>query len=89
MLPDWEQTLTLSQTAHALFPGYVFLGWDIALTTQGPLLLEGNSGWDVMTVQKPQHTPLAHTRFAAICSMWILESAGPSPIDSQVSIRTC
>ena len=71
LLPDWLTTATLAQQAHRHFPGYVFLGWDVALTPHGPLLLEGNAGWDVLTVQKPQRTPLAHTRFAAICRLWM------------------
>jgi len=74
LLPDWQATATLAQQAHQHFPGYVFLGWDVALTPQGPLLLEGNAGWDVLTVQKPQRTPLAHTRFAAICRLWMQAS---------------
>lgn len=70
-LPDWAATMTLAQRAHHLFPGYVFLGWDIALTPAGPLLLEGNQGWDVVTVQKPQGVPLGQTRFAEICRLWM------------------
>lgn len=69
-LPDWPKAVALAQAAHQHFPGYVFLGWDVALTHQGPLLLEGNAGWDVLTVQKPQRTPLAYTRFAALCALW-------------------
>ena len=70
-LPDWSAALALAQQAHRHFPAYVFLGWDVALTPQGPLLLEGNAGWDVLTVQKPQRTPLAQTRFATISDLWM------------------
>ncbi len=72
-LPDWQAAVALAQTVHQHFPNYIFLGWDIALTPQGPVVLEGNSGWDLETVQKPQRTPLAHTRFAEICGLWIAE----------------
>lgn len=75
-LPHWKRMVAVAQGAHALFPAYVFLGWDVALTTRGVCLLEGNAGWDVMTVQKPQRTPLAHTRLATICSLWKPELAG-------------
>lgn len=71
LLPDWAATLALAQRAHHLFPGYVFLGWDVALTPAGPLLLEGNHSWDVVTVQKPQGSPLGQSRFAEICSLWM------------------
>ncbi len=70
-LPDWAAAVALAQRAHQQFPGYVFLGWDVALVATGPLLLEGNAGWDVLTVQKPQHTPLAQTRFATISDLWM------------------
>ena len=69
-LPDWAGAVALARRAHSHFSGYVFLGWDVALTPTGPLLLEGNAGWDVLTVQKPQRIPLAQTRFAEICHLW-------------------
>lgn len=75
ILPDWPAAVALAQQAHALFPGYVFVGWDIALTPQGPHLLEGNAGWDVVTVQKPQGVGLAQTRFAELCHLWSNECA--------------
>jgi len=77
-LPDWLAALTLAQRAHEQVPGYVFLGWDVACTPQGPVLLEGNAGWDVVTVQKPQGIPLAHTRFAEICALWMASADHPA-----------
>ena len=71
ILPDWPDALALAERVHQQFPGYVFLGWDVAPTPQGPVLLEGNAGWDVVTVQKPQGIPLAQTRFADICRLWM------------------
>ena len=70
-LPDWPAAMTLTQQAHRHFPAYVFLGWDVALTPEGPLLLEGNAGWDVLTVQKPQRAPLTDTHFATISDLWL------------------
>ncbi len=71
ILPDWSVALAVAVQAHQLFPGYLFLGWDVAFTLQGPVLLEGNSGWDVVTMQKPQGVGLAQTRFADICALWL------------------
>ncbi|MFN8445029.1 MAG: sugar-transfer associated ATP-grasp domain-containing protein [Caldilineaceae bacterium] len=70
-LPDWSQTVGLAQRAHSLITEYIFLGWDVAFTPRGPVLLEGNAGWDVVTVQKPQGIGLAQTRFSDICGLWI------------------
>jgi hypothetical protein len=46
-LPCWEESLDLVQRAHRLaFPKFATLGWDVAITPEGPVLLETNSGWD-------------------------------------------
>lgn len=42
-LPDWAQVMALSQAAHALFPAQGVLGIDIALTEDGPTIVELNS----------------------------------------------
>lgn len=66
VLPDWEHTLALVTQAHRVFTGCVLIGWDVALSEDGPLLLEGNTGWDVPTVQQPQRCPLGHTLMVPI-----------------------
>ncbi|MGZ0172956.1 MAG: sugar-transfer associated ATP-grasp domain-containing protein [Planctomycetales bacterium] len=71
MLPGWKQARALVERAHGVFDEHAFLGWDVALTPDGPILLEGNIGWDVSTVQKPQGVPLGHTPFAAVCEKWL------------------
>lgn len=70
-LPAWPQTVALARAAHVHLPHFVFLGWDIALTPDGPMLLEGNAGWETLMVQKPQQRPLGQTRFRDICLQWI------------------
>lgn len=66
-LPDWPETLKLALQAHRHFPQYFSLGWDIALTSQGPMLLEANSGWDVLTMQRAHQKPLGETLFKLLC----------------------
>ncbi len=50
-LPDWEQLVLASQRAHALFADIDAIAWDWVLTPQGPILLEGNTGWGTATPQ--------------------------------------
>ncbi|ADJ28609.1 sugar-transfer associated ATP-grasp domain-containing protein [Nitrosococcus watsonii] len=41
-LPDWEQVLELCREGTASLPGLKMQAWDIALTDQGPVMLEVN-----------------------------------------------
>ncbi|MCA9048171.1 MAG: hypothetical protein KDA89_05550, partial [Planctomycetaceae bacterium] len=66
VLAEWKEAVDLACKAHSRLSGYRFLGWDIAFTTMGVLLLEGNSGWDVTMVQKPQQTPVSAELFAIL-----------------------
>lgn len=46
VLPGWGEALTLARTAARLFLPARTIGWDVALTTDGPKLIEGNMWWD-------------------------------------------
>lgn len=44
-MPYWEETLELVRRAALRFAMLRTIGWDVAITPDGPLLLEANSGW--------------------------------------------
>lgn len=69
ILPDWHKTKQLAVAAHALFPAMRSLGWDVALTHEGPTLLETNSGWDVAMPQIALQAPLGKTAFFRLCGL--------------------
>lgn len=48
-IPLWRDAVDLALRAHSCFIGFGALGWDIALTPEGPTLLEGNPWWDPPT----------------------------------------
>src|SRR3546814_3569039 len=50
-LPDWDQVRDLVQAAARVFAVQKSLGWDVALTDSGPLLLEGNWHYDLTVNQ--------------------------------------
>ena len=51
-VPDWQAALRLAGGAHdALCPTLRSVAWDIAMTTDGPVLLEGNAYWAIDPVQ--------------------------------------
>lgn len=44
-MADWEAMRALSLQLASTFPGARCLGWDIALSDTGPVVLEGNTHW--------------------------------------------
>lgn len=42
-IPYWEQVTAMVKRLHELFPGSIIIGWDVALTEQGPIVLEANT----------------------------------------------
>lgn len=55
--PDWEEALELVRKAAARIEGMAYIGWDVAFTDKGPVIVEGNNfpGHDIY--QLPEHTP--------------------------------
>jgi hypothetical protein len=50
-LPYWAALTAASFRAHRVFPGVWAIAWDWVITPDGPLLLEGNTGWGTATPQ--------------------------------------
>jgi hypothetical protein len=44
-LPHWQEACDLVETAARRFRPLRAVGWDVALTQDGPVLIEGNSEW--------------------------------------------
>lgn len=62
-LPQWDSALELCLRAHGVFSEFPSVGWDVAFTPAGPLLLEGNHDWDVVLAQQAGARPLGRTKF--------------------------
>lgn len=69
IVPQWPAIRELAIHAHRVFADRMIVGWDIALTPEGPVLLEGNSYPDTEFLQRvhrqaigdsPLGAPLAH-----------------------------
>lgn len=41
-VPLWEEVTALAKEAAGVIPGVRYVGWDIAVTPEGPVLVEGN-----------------------------------------------
>jgi hypothetical protein len=50
-LPDWTKLLSLVDAAHREFSEFWTLGWDMALSDRGPVIVEANPVWAVEFLQ--------------------------------------
>lgn len=46
-LPYWNETVELVCNAHRQFYEIQSIGWDVIITEEGPILLEGNDDWEI------------------------------------------
>lgn len=79
VLPRWRETVALACAAHAKLPGIVIIGWDIALTPDGPMLLEGNHQIALNFLQLPPSPPLGHTTLPALLLWHLRRKLGDEP----------
>ena len=56
-IPLWEEAKALCLKAAQVAPKMRYVGWDVGVTPDGPVLVEGNNfpGYDIL--QMPPHTP--------------------------------
>jgi hypothetical protein len=57
-LPNWQEIKSVALAAHEACPDRLLVGWDIALTPEGAVLLEGNAYPDVDFLQRVHRCPL-------------------------------
>lgn len=68
-LPGWHRALDLTLRAHRVFYEYPSIGWDVALTPDGPVLVEANYNWNAATTQQASGRPLgANGYFESVLS---------------------
>jgi hypothetical protein len=65
-LEGWKEARALALAAHRAFGDRLFVGWDIALTPDGALLIEGNGAPDLDIHQRCERRGMADSRFAAL-----------------------
>lgn len=67
VLPGWADVKALAVRAHAdAFADYVLIGWDIAMTPQGAVLIEGNGKPGVLMPQRAARRGLGEGRYGQL-----------------------
>jgi hypothetical protein len=67
-LPLWPQVKQLALEAAAAFPFARAIGWDIAISDRGPILIEGNERWSPSLLQLPAPRGLMDGELEALYS---------------------
>ncbi|SLN52514.1 hypothetical protein ROA7450_02641 [Roseovarius albus] len=65
-VPFWDEVVALCVKAAKAFPSVRAIGWDVAITKDGPMIIEGNPNWGTRTIQafgKGYLTPEFRARF--------------------------
>jgi len=65
-IEQWPALRDLALRAHRLFANRIVIGWDLALTTQGPMVIEGNSNMDVSFIQRAYRAPIGRSRLGEL-----------------------
>ena len=74
-LPDWQHAVAAVLKGHSRFPGTVaILGWDVAFTENGPILIEVNTGISFGFEQAIRGKPAGNSQIGAVLDAWILET---------------
>jgi hypothetical protein len=72
-LPHWASAVEMVQRAHGeAFPAFVTLGWDVALTETGPIIIEANHGWGLAPHQTLDR-PLGKTALGQMVDQLMVE----------------
>jgi hypothetical protein len=62
-IPMWSEAVDLARRAHKAFPSVYFIGWDIVVLQDGPILVEGNAGFGSHLTVLPHGQTLSDTLF--------------------------
>lgn len=70
-VPYWPEALRLVERAHSHLDQLTSLGWDVAITGDGPVVIEANTGWNFELMQAASGVPLGTGAFAEWAADWL------------------
>lgn len=71
VVAELHEIMKLALKAHLAFYRFAIIGWDIAVTPDGLLLVEGNIGASADIIQPANNTPLGMTAYKDCCLAWL------------------
>ena len=54
-IPYYQEAVEAARQLHSFFYGVHSVGWDIAITKNGPVFIEGNDDWGIRVIQPHDH----------------------------------
>jgi hypothetical protein len=66
IVPFWPEVAEVAVKAHGMCAERVMIGWDMAVTEEGPFMLEGNSFYDTLYPQRVFRKPMGHERIGEL-----------------------
>lgn len=70
LLPYWKDILAFTIGVHSKL-NTIFVGWDVSLAEDGPVLIEGNIGWASRSYECPNLKPLKETVYPVLYEKWL------------------
>ena len=89
LVPDFAEAVDVCLRAHDTVPWMPFVGWDVALTPDGPVLVEANPNWGIEFPQAGPDWPLGATCYPQLFLDHLATpvSSVPSPPVREASSR--
>ena len=75
-VPFWSEALNLAIAAHRQLKDPIFIGWDIAITEDGPVIVEGNKSPDI-EIEQRLSGPWGNQRFGQLLVYHLKTAATP------------
>lgn len=54
-IPFMQEAISMATKLHEKLPNLLSIGWDIAITTDGPVFIEGNDNWEISLMEACSH----------------------------------
>jgi hypothetical protein len=78
-LPCWPETVAMVAKAASLFPDRIMIGFDVAITDRGPVIIEGNVQQGSDMVQRTHDLPVGLQRLGELLAFQAGEALATRP----------